>query len=124
MTMAGVLSMGYGIPDPGWPEDSHADEGSDMGRFWFRVFRGNHFWADIFTRSTIGILLCITCLSIPILTGAWGRYLMCSGMIVLVYATISWRGLGTFTFQKKQLCWSEFILYTTVMTCVSLMIPR
>ena len=44
----GVLSIGYGIPDDG-------DEGSWLGRFWFKKFNDD-VMATIFTRGTLALL--------------------------------------------------------------------
>jgi hypothetical protein len=47
-----LLSMGYGIPSTQPP-----DEGSTLGKFWFKVCGGSEKLAHIATRSTIYILL-------------------------------------------------------------------
>jgi len=44
-----MFSVGYGIPD-------ETDKGSPIGRFWYKICKGNYFWADILTRLTCGIL--------------------------------------------------------------------
>lgn len=50
-----ILSMGYGIPDS-------TDEGSTLGKFWYRI---SPQYANILTRGTIYLLLTITfCLGI------------------------------------------------------------
>lgn len=55
-----ILSIGYGIPDVIPP----FDEGSALGRFWFKVFKGNAFLANLFTRGTIyGLLLTLMCIT-------------------------------------------------------------
>ena len=50
-----VLSCGYGIPSENPP-----DEGSALGRFWFKVCAGNEWLTNLLTRGTIylGLILC------------------------------------------------------------------
>jgi hypothetical protein len=48
----GSLSIGYGLPSTQPP-----DEGSALGRFWWRVCRKNEFMADLTTRGTIYLLM-------------------------------------------------------------------
>lgn len=45
----GVLSIGYGIPDS-------SDEGSALGRFWYKI---SPKYANVLTRGTIAMLLAI-----------------------------------------------------------------
>jgi hypothetical protein len=44
----GFLSMGYGIPATQPPDD-----GSWLGKFYFKLFKQNEWWANLFTRGTI-----------------------------------------------------------------------
>jgi hypothetical protein len=115
MTMCGWLSMGYGIPGNG-------DAGSALGRFWYKLFKQNHFLADIFTRGTIGVLIASSLVVIPILKHNWIVYFISSLFIVLVQALISWRNLGQYTLFKKQLNWSDTIVYFIITLCGSLTI--
>jgi hypothetical protein len=46
----GILSIGYGIPDS-------TDEGSALGKFWYKV---SEQYANILTRSSIYILLALS----------------------------------------------------------------
>lgn len=43
-----ILSIGYGIPSK-----QPIDEGSVLGRFWFKIVGGNEYLASILTRATI-----------------------------------------------------------------------
>lgn len=54
LPMCLVLSMGYGIPSMQPP-----DEGSPLGRFWFKKFKGNMQRAQWATRATIYTLLAL-----------------------------------------------------------------
>ena len=126
MFMSFALAMGYGIPDI-------RDAGSTLGQFWARIFpyhvllktpkdRKLRLLADIFTRATIGVLICISMLVVPILRGNWGIFSLCSIGIIGVYALVSWRGLGTFKFNNKRLLWSEFWTYSCLVIMAQIMI--
>lgn len=86
-SLSGVLSMGYGIPD-------QSDEGSFLGRFFYKLFNCNKLLANIFTRAVMGILISISLISIPILTWNWITYFLGSLIIILIWALVSWRGFG------------------------------
>lgn len=47
-----LLTIGYGIPTiaPGRPDH---DEGSTLGAFYYKLFKGNEKLANIFTRGTL-----------------------------------------------------------------------
>lgn len=107
LLMIPILHIGYGIPSPD-------DEGSWLGRFWFKIFKSNLLLSNIATRGTIGSLLAWTLFPIILikhnyLIGIIGIYL-----IKFVFALLSWRDLGGFEFQGKRLLWSEFIPYSIV----------
>lgn len=48
---AGVLTLGYSIPDVNDPDED------GLGNFYYKLFKGNHKMANIFTRGTIYFLL-------------------------------------------------------------------
>ena len=126
MSMAGVLSMGYGMPDI-------LDGGSTLGSFWGRVFPYHvllktpkdlklRLLANIFTRATIGIAICCSMLSVPILRGNWGIFSLCSIGIIASYAALSWCNLGTFKAFKKELSYSEFIPFSIIVILAQVII--
>ena len=94
MSIAGWLCCGYGIPDL-------YDEGSAIGRFYYKLFNQNHFYSDVCTRGTIGFLISISFIIVPLLKHNWLVYILGSLGIILTYALISWRDFGTFTFKLK-----------------------
>lgn len=55
--MIAVLSMGYGIPDDVQPYD----EGSMLGRVYYRMLGDNQKYAHVATRVTIAMLLTGVC---------------------------------------------------------------
>jgi len=86
-SISGALSIGYGIPD-------QTDEGSAIGRFFYRLFHNSELWANVFTRATVGLLISLSMLSVPILKGTWFSFLVGLVIIILIWAINSWRGYG------------------------------
>ena len=80
MTIWGWLSLGYG-------EDS----------FLRKLYKGNNY----LTRGTIGILISLSFLVIPVIRSNWIFYFLGSLGIILVYALNSWRGYGQFILKWK-----------------------
>lgn len=94
MSIWGWLSLGYG-------EDS----------FLRKLYKGNNY----LTRGTIGFLISLSFLVIPILKGNFFIYSIFSIAIILTWSLISWRDFGTviFKFKRKQyyLLKVDFICY-------------
>ena len=119
MSLYAVLTIGYGIPSPPiLPDIDPGDEGSPLGRFFYNLFHMNWKYqevrANIFTRGTIALLSCLTFLYIPIIKSNWIIYIVGSIITILVYATLSWKTLGSVTIFGKSLIWSEIIPYSTL----------
>jgi hypothetical protein len=85
--MAFPLSIGYGIPDA-------TDEGSAIGRFFYKMFHNSALWANVFTRGFVGLLISLSMLSVPIITNSLYSFLLGSLIIILIWALNSWRGYG------------------------------
>ena len=108
MLMSVILGMGYGVPSP---DDSKP---SIIGKFFYELFNQNLFWTNVFTRGSIGLLICLSLLSIPFIKHNWKIYMISCVLILFAYTCISWRSLGTYQFFKWNLLWSETILYGTI----------
>jgi signal transduction histidine kinase len=93
------------LPGPGDPKPSK------LGEFFLNLCKQNKFWANTLTRTVIGILVCLSLVSIPIIKHNWLIYGFCMVGIILTYALLSWRDLGTYYLFKKPLLWSETLLY-------------
>jgi len=104
MSMCGFLSMGYGIPDS-------TDEGSWLGRFFYKITQQNHLLSDMLVRGTIGALISLSLISVPIIKKNYIVYILCSLCIIITNALISWRGFGTYKLFKKELSWVETITW-------------
>ncbi len=105
--------MGYGIP-------CFSDEGSMLGKFYYNLIKKYkptlpeikaQEYANYPTRGTVGLIVSLFLVSIPIIKGNWLVYSLCSLGIVLTYALISWRDLGVFKAMGRQLLWSEAWTY-------------
>lgn len=121
-SMIGALSIGYGIPDENFLTDPTKDSGSTLGRFFYNLFKKNHLLADIFTRGTIGFLIALSLLSIPIIKGNWIVYGVCSVGIILTNALLSWRNLGVYKLFNKELSWVETLTWGLISLFATLII--
>lgn len=145
MFMSFSLSIGYGLPEKG-------DKGSFLGRFWvdyFQLFYSNKFMkqfsierktnegviyegykitksAEILTRTTIGSVIVLSLLVIPILNGNWLQYFLSGFTFVLINVIFGGNAIvrneETFTIFGKMLLWEEFIIYGFLMFLTGLMI--
>ena len=107
LLMIGIFYMGYGIPDA-------TDSGSLLGRFCYKLCRGNIFWANTLCRSIIGDLIATTLIPLILIRHNYVLGIVVCYAMKTVFATLAWRDLGGFTFGNKRLLWSEFIPYTAV----------
>lgn len=126
MVMVIVFFIGYGIPDIG-------DKGSFLGRFWAKIFNYNpeipseitnkkNRLVNVCTRGTIGLLIALSTISIPIINKNWLIYGLCSLGIILSYSFLSWRNFGSIKFRNKELCKSDLINYSIITGLVLLVI--
>jgi hypothetical protein len=126
MSMAGALSIGYGIPKfeehGGSILPIEVDSGSAIGRFWYKLFNQNHLLADIFTRGTCGLFISLSLISIPIIKYNWLIYGLCSLGIILTESLISWRNLGSYKLFGKELSWVETITWGLITLFATLII--
>lgn len=114
-----AFTMGYGIPDTN-------DKGSRVGRFWHKLCVENfysalidRFWkierlVNVLTRGTVGLVVCLFLICIPLIKNNWFTYIISSGGIIATYTSISWRDLGVYKFLGKQLLWSELYTYVFI----------
>jgi hypothetical protein len=115
MLMGVIFGMGYGIPCPDDPKPSI------IGKFFYALCHQNEFWANIFTRGSLGAMICLMLISIPVTKHNWNVYILSCALILFAYTCLSWRPLGVYQFFKWQLLWSETILYA-IITLASLIL--
>ena len=118
MLMGLIFGIGYGIPsiDDGKP--------SKLGEFYFNLLPYNKYidlWANVCTRGTIGVMVCLSLISIPLVKHNWTSYILSCALIIFAYTCISWKDCGVYQFFKWQLLWSETILYG-IITIASLIL--
>ena len=116
LLMSLPLSMGYGVPSPG------EDKGSFIGRLYYKLTKSNHYLTNLLTRGTVGLLISLSLIVIPIIKGNWLVYIIGSLVIIGVYATLSWRDLGIFEWRGKKLLKSEAVVYGTLLTMIKWMV--
>lgn len=114
--MVGVLSMGYGVPCPDDPKPSF------LGKLFFTLTKGNLYFTNIFTRGTLGALISLVSIVVPLLKGNWLVYVGTSIGIILINALVSWKDLGMFKLFKKDLLWSEAITWGSIISLLSILI--
>ena len=109
MSMCGVFAIGYGIPDD-------TDEGSALGKFWYKITNKNHFLADVFTRLTIGIACSVSLLSIPLISNLMVAYLIGCAIIIFHYVMFGAiiKNEGTFIFCNKECLFEEAYIYGAI----------
>jgi len=114
------LSMGYGIPCESDPKPSM------LGKFWYEYFSIYHMkqelLANIFTRGTIGLLIALFCICIPLIKHNWITYITCSIGIILTFSLLSWRDLRVYELFGLQLLWSETVTYGIMSLMILIMI--
>ena len=109
------LSIGYGIPDS-------FDGGSFLGCLFMDI-TNNEFWANILVRGTVGLVIGLSLISIPIIKKTWLPYILCSLSICMVNALLSWRNFGSFNLFGRTLSFVEFIVWTLI-TLLSVLIIK
>ena len=114
LSMIGCFYIGYGLPDS-------TDKGSALARFWAKIINYDRFSAydvdvnslylNMLTRGTIGLLISLSLISIPIIKHNWEQYCICSLVIILTELLISWQDYGTYHLFNKELSWTETLTY-------------
>jgi len=118
------VSMGYGIPEIVAMSEPliYLDEGSTLGKFWFNLLNYNHRLADICTRGSIGLGMCLTGLVCPILKQNWLMYFMGCLLIMVGQTVFSYKGWGEAQVLGKNLLRSDLWNYGFIFTGYLLML--
>ncbi len=115
-------AVGYGIPDKNYPTDPNADSGSTIGRFFWNLVNKNHRLADILTRGSVGIGMCLSGLVLPIFKENWLMYIIGCLFIMIGQTVFSYRGWGEIKVGSKKLLVSDLINYGLIFTGYLLML--
>ncbi|MFA5048599.1 MAG: hypothetical protein WC516_06265 [Patescibacteria group bacterium] len=115
-SMVAVLSLGYGRVTN---DDSNP---SCLGIFYNKLFPNRPVVQDCLIRGTVGLLMCVSLLSIPCILNNWVSYFLGCFIIMLGYTIVSWRSLGNLIMGKYELCYSDVINYGLIGTAINLMI--
>jgi len=101
-----IFYVGYGIPDSG-------DSGSFLGKLWYKLFKKNHFLADIFTKATIGMLFSIVLIIIGILKHNSSFLLITIPITILSHVVFGGliQGLGKIKIFNKELLGVDLLRY-------------
>ena len=103
MARAGVLSLGYGIPDANDPSPSM------LGSFWYKILKKDEKKAAIATRGTLGLMECIVLSLICWTTGNWLWFFpACAGLLgSWIYFGAIKENEGKFKLFGYELLWEE-----------------
>ncbi|MHA1789176.1 MAG: hypothetical protein ACTSXT_08110 [Candidatus Helarchaeota archaeon] len=103
-----IFRIGHGIP-------SKNDEGSLLGKYFWKLTNQSEFWTNFYVRGIKGLFLSFCFIGISILKGNWFELFYCTLGIALTFALIQWRNLGTYELKIKNrivyCCKSDVICY-------------
>ncbi len=115
-SMVSVLSLGYGRVTDDDPKPSC------LGVFYNKLFPNKPTIQDCMIRDTVGLLMCVSLLSIPCILNNWVSYFLSCFIIMLGYTIVSWRPLGTLIIGTYEICYSDVINYGLIGTAINLMV--
>jgi hypothetical protein len=112
LSMIGVFSIGYGR------DDGFDDKPSFLGKIAKKIFPTNAMLQDVMIRGTVGFLMCLSLLSIPIIKGTWVGYSLGSVGILLSWGLLSWQGFGVVKFnwfgKNMEVCKVDLLHYSFI----------
>ena len=108
---SGIASIGYGIPDS-------TDEGSTLGKFWYKIFKGNHKATDVAVKGTIGFMYALVLAIIGFFRGNLGILIITAPLAILSHVIFGgvWNAPGEIKVLGKKLTWNELLRFGTL-TC-------
>lgn len=101
-----IMSMGYGIPDA-------TDEGSTLGRFWFKIFKGNRKFTDLGVKFTLGSLFSVVLVGLGFLQNNLGTLKITVPIAIGSHVVFGGfiEKMGEFSLFGKKLTFIEFFRY-------------
>lgn len=111
--MVGPLSMGYGIPDD-------LDDGSSMGRFWYKIVGSNTKLLDALVRGTLALLVSISLIYAPIISGYWAVFGITTLVFLVIHLAFSAFIIGepSWEWMEYELLAEDLIVYANMITYV------
>lgn len=102
-----VFRLGHGVPGfvPG-----HEDEGSFLGRVFYKLCNKNNFWTNFCVRGFKGLFLALSFAWVPFIKGNFLEFIIYGLGIFLAFALLQWRDFGQYIIK---------IFGKTVYICVS-----
>lgn len=103
---APILCMGYGVPD-------EHDKGSDLGRFWYKIFKSNRLLTNIFTKATLGFMFSLVLMIISFIGKNWHVLKISIPLVMLSHIIFGglWQTPGNIKIGEKQLSVNELLRY-------------
>ena len=104
-----ISSIGYGIPDS-------TDEGSTLGRFWYRILKENHKATDVAVKGTIGSLYALVLVIIGFFQGNLDLVKITAPLAILSHVVFGgfWQVPGEIKVLGKKLTLNELLRYLTL----------
>jgi hypothetical protein len=125
MLMSFILALGYGIPN-------FDCKGGRVGQFFYKYFpydKNNindkkRDIVNILTRGTLGLLLMVSIICIPIINKNWGLFTISIIINSSIFALLSWQDMGVITIKKlnKKILISDIVIYGLLMINILVLI--
>ncbi len=109
LAWCGVLSLGYGVPDA-------TDEGSVLGRFFYKICKKNQWWTNFAVKLCLGIFFSLALIPIAILSKSTPLLFITIPLAILsqvIFGSLI-NGLGEITLFKRKILIIEIARYATL----------
>ncbi len=109
LAWCGILSLGYGVPDA-------TDEGSALGRFFYRICKKNQWWTNFAVKICLGIFFSSALIPIAILSKSTHLLLITIPLSILsqvLFGSLI-NGLGELNLFKRKILIIEIARYATL----------
>ncbi len=109
LSWCGILYIGYGVPD-------ETDEGSALGRFFYKICKKNQWWTNFAVKLCLGVFFSLVLIPIAILSKSTHLLLITIPLTILsqiLFGSLI-KGLGEITLFKRKILIIEVARYTTL----------
>lgn len=104
-----ILSLGYGVP-------GETDEGSVLGRLFYKICKKNAWWTNFFVKLSLGVLFSLVLVTIAISTKKYALLFVSAPLAILsqvIFGSII-GGLGCIILFKRKILIIEIARYATL----------